>query len=109
MISFDSVGDERPNPKDLQTFVINRYAEHCCSIANKLSINTATTEQDEHECTRCFQKTLEVWLNSTDVSWKTLEVAITNILRMQQCLDHVDDIYGIVFNSLIHEVLYFTF
>ena len=98
-----------PNPQDLQRYVINHYAEHWCSIADELKINTATIEQDVHECTRRLRKILEKWLNSTDASWKTLEVAITNVLRAQQRLDPVDDIYGIVFNYSMHEVLVLTF
>ena len=99
MTSLDSIGDERPNPEELQESVVNHYAEHRCLIADELSINTATIEQDEHECARCLQKILEVWLYSTDASWKILEVAIANVLRAQLPLNRVDDIYGILFNS----------
>ena len=107
--SFDSVGNERPDPKDLQRYVINRYAEHWYSIGVELGIKTAAIEKDEHECKDRLRKILEMWLNSINASWKTLEVAITNVLRAQQCLDPVDDIYGIVFNYSIHEVLVLTF
>ena len=99
MISLDFIGDERPNPEELQASVINHYAEQWCLIADELSIDTATIEQDECECTRRLQKILEKWLNSTDASWKILEVAITNVLRVQHHLDHVDDIYGNLFIS----------
>ena len=100
MTSLDSIGDERPHPEELQESVINCYAEHWCSIANELSIDTSTIEQDERECARRLQKILGKWLDSTrDASWKILEVAITNVLRVQLPLDCVDDIYGILFNS----------
>ena len=44
----------------------------------------------------CFQKTLDKWLklNTDDATWKTLEVALTNVNRAELKLDPVDDVYG---------------
>ena len=44
----------------------------------------------------CFQQTLDKWLklNANDATWKTLEVALTNVNRAELGLDPVDDVYG---------------
>ena len=43
----------------------------------------------------CFCKVLDKWLKVTPTaSWKTLEVALTNVRRLQLCLNPVDDVYG---------------
>ena len=41
----------------------------------------------------CFHRTLNQWLQ-LDATWKTLEVALTNMNRAKLGLDPVDDVYG---------------
>jgi len=61
-----------------------------------LNVPIRNIEQDYHECAVRFQKTLEAWLQSNSLaSWKMLEVAITNVIRIKSGLEPVDDIYGI--------------
>jgi len=43
----------------------------------------------------CFRKVLDKWLKLTPTAtWKTLEVALTNVRRLQLHLTPVDDVYG---------------
>ena len=44
----------------------------------------------------CLRDTLYKWikLNTDDATWRTLEVALTNVNRAKLGLDPVDDVYG---------------
>ena len=53
-------------------------------------------EKDNHQqSVPCFQKTLNKWLSTdNNATWKALEVALTNVNRIKNGLDPVDDVYG---------------
>ena len=43
----------------------------------------------------CLRQTLVIWFKlGSDVTWKTLEAALTNVNRAKLGLDPVDDVYG---------------
>ena len=44
----------------------------------------------------CLRETLDKWLklNTDDATWRTLEVALTNVNRAKLKLDPVDSVYG---------------
>ena len=44
----------------------------------------------------CLRYTLDKWLelNTDDATWKTLEIAITNVNRLKLGLNPVNDVYG---------------
>ena len=44
----------------------------------------------------CLRNTLDKWLklNTDDATWKTLEIAITNVNRSKLGLNPVNDVYG---------------
>ena len=44
----------------------------------------------------CLRETLDKWLklNTDDATWRTLEVALTNVNRTNLGLNPVDDVYG---------------
>ena len=48
------------------------------------------------DCVACFQDMINKWLQLTTdgATWKTLEVALTNVNRQKLDLDPVDDVYG---------------
>ena len=55
----------------------------------------ATIEKDNRSSIDCLKKTLWKWLDSTPcATWKMLEVAITNVKRVQLSLDPITDVYG---------------
>ena len=84
--------------KDLNRHVTNTYAydwEHI-GIELNLKHETLKTISKDHwqDCIICFKRTLDKWLESTpDASWRTLEVAITNVNRSRLGLNPVNDIY----------------
>ena len=94
-----SAGDKRPTPKELGRRVVNQYATQWCdiNIGTELEVPIKNTEHDNpHNCVVCFRKILEIWLElNLHASWKMLEVAITNVIRVENGLKPVDDIYGI--------------
>ena len=92
-------GCKRPTHKELNRHVVNQYATRWYQIGIELGVhiaNIANIEYDHRECVVCFHKTLNTWLESNpDASWKMLEVAITNVMRAENGLKPVEDIYGI--------------
>ena len=54
-------------------------------------------EKNNHQQAKiCFQNALDKWLmlNAHNATWKSLEVALTNVNRTKLGLGPVDDIYG---------------
>jgi len=61
----------------------------------ELSVIDVIEKDHRDQSVHCFQKTLDNWLKLTpNATWKTLEVALTNVRRQQLGLDPVDDVYG---------------
>ena len=83
--------------KDLNRYVTNIYAADWESIGTELDLKYETLyiiSKDRHDSTTCFRRTLDKWLTSnTQCTWRTLEVAITNVNRSHLGLKPVDDIY----------------
>ncbi|XP_065897457.1 uncharacterized protein [Dysidea avara] len=94
--------DDTPMMKDLNRYVISRYAAEWKDIGTELDLDIDELniiEKDNLGQSKiCFQKTLDKWLKGTaNATWRTLEVALTNVRRQQSGLDPVDDIYGPIF------------
>ena len=86
--------------RDLNRYVTMKYATDWYNIGIELRLELDVldiTENDHSQkCVICFQKTLDKWLklNTDGATWKTLEVALTNVNRAKLGLDPVDDVYG---------------
>ena len=86
--------------RDLNRYVINLHAAHWRDIGIelglKLQVINNIEERYRQQNTYCLQQTLDKWLqlSPTTATWKTLEVALTNVRRQQLGLDPVDDVYG---------------
>ena len=84
--------------KDLNRYVIRKYATDWYDIGIELELapdELDIIEKDhQQQSVQCFQKTLINWLNTNDPSWKTLEVALTNVNRVKCGLDPVECVYG---------------
>ena len=86
--------------KDLNRYVTRKHADDWKDIGIELGlgVNVLQVIESDHpqESVICFQNTLVEWLrlNAGDVTWKTLEVALTNVNRVKLGLDSVDDVYG---------------
>ena len=91
--------NKTPQMRDLQRYVIPRYASKWNNVGLELKLEATKLENisknNPLDCEACFKSTLATWLQSNpDASWRTLEVAITNVRRAQNGLDPVTDIYG---------------
>ena len=85
--------------RDLNRYVIKHAADwHDIGIELKLQpdlLNGIKAESHGASNVKCFQIALDKWLklNTDDTTWKTLEVALTNVNRAKLVLDPVDDVY----------------
>ena len=83
---------------------INRYTKKYAAdwkdigIELGLKLSTLNIIEKDHpsQSVTCFQAMIDNWIESTtdSVTWKALEVALTNVNRQKLELDPVDDIYG---------------
>ena len=86
--------------RDLNRYVTKKYATDWYDIGIELGLELDLLDiikkENPQQSVTCFQKTLDKWLklNSDDATWKTLEVALTNVNRTNLRLDPVDNIHG---------------
>ena len=88
-----------PTMKDLNRFVTKKYATDWYSIGLELKLQESELNIIRKDCPQqsvtCFETTLKKWLDIDDNStWRTLEVALTNVNRANHHLDPVDNVYG---------------
>ena len=92
--------NERPSVQDLNRYVTRKFATDWCDIGIELGLEidvlNVIEKENCHQSVVCFQKTLNKWamLNTNNATWKSLEVALTNVNRIKLGLGPVDDIYG---------------
>ena len=85
--------------KDLYRYVIKTYAPDWKAIGLELNLKTPILNIIEKDnplnCTACFENTLDTWLKSTPhATWRLLEVAITNVKRVNLGLEPLPDANG---------------
>ena len=86
--------------RDLNRYVTRKYAADWEDVGIELGLDLDVLDiikkDNPHQSETCFKKTLDKWLklNTDDATWKTLEVALTNVNRAKLGLDPVDDLYG---------------
>ena len=86
--------------KYLNRYVTTKYATDWYNIGIELEVDLCVLDNIKqnnlNQSEACFQKTLDKWLklNTDDATWRTLEVALTNINRAKLKLDPVDSMYG---------------
>ena len=92
--------NERPTMKNLNRYVTTRYATNWYNIGIELDIDPDVLDMinkdNLQQSESCFQKTLQQWLklNTNNATWRTLELALTNVNRAKLKLDPVDSVYG---------------
>ena len=98
ILTFCFIEYTRPTMKDLNRFVIEKYATDWYRIGLELKLQEGVldiigTDYPQQSVT-CFVKTLKKWLEFNDnVTWNTLEVALTNVNRANHHLYPVDNVY----------------
>jgi len=102
-----TVEDEKPTIRDLNRYIVTKYATNWYEIGIELGIELCVLDlikkDNPQQSVHCLLKVLDKWLKVTDnPTWKILEVALTNVTRQQLNLDPVDDVYG---ESVYHACL----
>ena len=92
--------NQKPTMRDLNRYVTKKHATDWYDIGIELGLELELLDiikkDNPQQSVTCFQKTLDKWLklNGDDTTWKTLEVALTNVNRANLKLRPVDDVYG---------------
>ena len=100
------IENKRPTMRDLNRYVIKKYASDWEIIAIELGLDLDMLKIIERiyplQSKACLRETLDKWLNLNidDATWRTLEVALTNVNRAKLGLDPVDDVYDKVASSV---------
>ena len=91
---------KKPTLKYLNRYVTRKYANDWEDIGIELGLNLDVVKiiakDNPLQSEACFRETLDKWLklNTDDATWRTLEIALTNVNRAKLGLDPVDDVYG---------------
>ena len=85
--------------RDLNRYVTRKFAAEWKKVGIELGLKLDVLKIIEknypQQTEDCFQEVIDRWLRSTpDVTWRTLEVALTNVNRQQLDLDPVDNVYS---------------
>ena len=86
--------------RDLNRYVTKKYASDWEDIGLELELDLNVLKiiaRDNPQRTEaCLRETLNKWLtlNTDDATWRTLEVALTNVNRAKLGLNPVDDVHG---------------
>jgi len=85
--------------KELNRFVIRKFAAEWKNVGLELDLQLDAIKIIERDyplkTEDCFREVLHKWLKLTpNATWKSLEVALTNVNRQQLDLNPVDDVYS---------------
>ena len=86
--------------RDLNRYVTRKYATDWEDIGLELGLELnelkIIANTNLLNIVACLRNTLGKWLdlNTEDATWKTLEIAITNVNRSKLGLNPVNDVYG---------------
>ena len=86
--------------RDVNRYVTRKYATDWEDIGIELGLDLDVlkiiSRDNPLQSVVCLRETLDKWLklNTGDATWRTLEVALTNVNRAKLGLDPVDDMYG---------------
>ena len=88
-----------PTMRDINRYT-KKYAADWKDIGIELGLKLSTLNiiEKDHpsQSIACFQTMIDNWIKSTtdNITWKALEVTLTNVNRQKLDLDPVNDIYG---------------
>ena len=82
--------DQKPKQKDLQRFIV-RYGKHWRSIGLELGLEECVLDEvtaDDSGQSEWFRRILVKWIElGVEVTWRRLELAISNANRMSLSLE----------------------
>ena len=80
--------------KDLNRYVTRKYADDWYDIGLEVGLEFCSLKNIEKDNSQnsvvCLRETLDEWLKTGDVTWKTLEIGLTNVNRVKLGLDPVN-------------------
>ena len=84
--------------RDINRYVTREFAADWEKVGIELGLTTSilkvVAKNKHHQAEDCFQEVMDKWLNrNVSATWRTLEVALTNVRRQQLGLDPVDYVY----------------
>ena len=93
------IENDTPTMRDLNRYVIKKHANSWKDIGLELGLDLELLNRIEKDhplqSVTCLQIVLDKWLKlNKNTTWKSLEVTLTNVTRVDLGLDPVDDIYG---------------
>ena len=86
--------------RDLNRYVTKKYATDWedigIELGLKLDVLKIIANDNPLKSVACLRNTLDKWLqlDTDNATWKTLEIAITNVNRSKLGLNPVNDVYG---------------
>ena len=86
--------------RDLNRYVIKKYAADWKDVGLELHLQPSMLKvvkrNNPLQAEDCLEEVLDKWLELTpNATWRTLEVALTNVRRLQLDLDPVDNVYDL--------------
>ena len=94
------IENEKPTMRDLNRYVTRKYSPSWEDIGIELELDLdvlkVIARNYPQQSDICLRETLDKWLklNTDNATWKTLEVALTNVNRAKLGLDPVDNVSG---------------
>lgn len=89
----------KPTMLELSRYVLYKHAHKWKSIGMELGLEFDILDEIEskniHQNVHCFQKALNMWLETIPYpTWCVLEIAITNVNRVESGLHPVTRVFG---------------
>ena len=86
--------------RDLNRFVIKKYAADWKDVGLELGLQHGTLkvvkQNNPLQVQDCLEEVLDKWLKLTpNATWRVLEIALTNVRRLQLDLGPVDNVYDL--------------
>ena len=85
--------------RDIHRYVTENHTANWNDIGLELGLPFDTLKtiriNHPHQVEDCFEDVLDRWLTSNpSATWRTLEVALTNVRRQQLGLNPIDDVHS---------------
>ena len=94
-----------PTMKELNRFVVRKYATDWYEVGIELELQHKTLQaisKENHQQNEfCFRSMLDKWLElNPNATWRTLEIALTNVKRLKLDLDPIDGKFFVLLNRM---------
>ena len=99
------IENDRPTVKNINRYVTWKYADDWQEIGSELDLHddilNHTYSHVDRNNKKKFHYMITSWIEGgVNATWRTLEVALTNVNRRKLGLYPVDDVYGMITHLL---------